>query len=344
MAPFLFQRFLQSLGVLFGVSILVFVLVRLLPGDPALAMAGEHAKPETVEAIRNRWGFDRPVWIQYGRYLKRVLQGDLGRSIHSQTEVRREILDRFPATIELALAALLLAVAAGIGIGVASALFADRWIDRLGTFAALIGVSMPVFWLGYCLILLRLAWGWEWLGFVGRMGELTEVSQLHTSFYLIESLCRGLLGLFSEGLSYILLPALALSTIPMAVVARFTRGSLLDVLGHDYIRTARAKGCSWSRTALVHGLKNAALPILTLTGMQTAYLFGGAVLTETVFSWPGLGRYLYEAVPKRDYPVIQGVLLLFAGTFVGVNLLVDCCYAWLDPRVRQTLLAPEQEA
>jgi peptide/nickel transport system permease protein len=327
---YLVERLLSTIPVLLGVSLLVFLMVHLIPGDPARNIAGERASPEILETIRKAHGLDRPLPVQYLSFMGRLAMGDMGTSIQTGEPVSHEIARRFPATLELALAAVFLATLLGVPIGIAASLRPNSAVDMGSMSLALVGVSIPVFCLGYVLIILV----GDHLPFAGRLDEATrQAFQPQTSFYLAEALLRLEWAAFWDGVRHLLLPAIALSSVPLAVVARITRSSMLEVLGQDYVRTARAKGLSETVVVLKHALRNACVPILTILGVQTGYLMGGAVLTETVFSWPGLGQFVVTSIGERDYPLIQGGVLLFATTFVVTNLLVDVLYKSLDPRV-----------
>jgi len=328
---YLLGRFASILPVLLGVSVLVFLMVRLIPGDPAKNLAGERATAEMLEAIRAEHGLDKPLPAQYAIFLGNLVQGDLGTSVHTYEPVSHELARRFPATMELAFSAILLAALVGVPLGILASLKPNSLVDAGSMGTALVGVSVPVFCLGYLLIILV----GDYLPYSGRMDEdVLREFQPRTSFYVLEAALRFNGTALWDALEHLCLPALALSSVPLAVVARITRSSMLEVLGQDYVRTAKAKGLSHKRVVLKHALRNALIPIVTVLGVQTGYLLGGAVLTETVFSWPGLGQYVVLAIGERDYPVIQGGVLLFATTFVLVNLFVDLAYAKLDPRVQ----------
>lgn len=331
MNRFFVGRLLGAVPVLFGVTLLAFLFVRMIPGDPAKNIAGERADEAMLVEIRRVHGLDQPLPAQYARFLGRIATGDLGTSLQTNEPVTREIAARFPATIELTFCAVLIATALGVGLGILASLRPGSVFDLATMSGALVGVSIPVFCLGYVLIV---AFG-DHVPYAGRIDESLRASFApRTPFYLLEALVRGEWAVFGNVLAHLALPALALSTVPMAVVARITRSSMLEVLSQDYVRTARAKGLSHARVVLKHALRNATIPIVTVLGVQTGYLLGGAVLTETVFAWPGLGSFVVKAIGERDYPLIQGGVLLFATTFVLVNLLVDLLYARLDPRVR----------
>ncbi len=332
MLSYIIKRFLGVIPVLLCVSMLVFGFLRLIPGDPALVMLGERATPENIARVREQLGLNKPIYEQYLTFLGNALRGDLGRSILRQEPVTQEIIRRFPATIELALAALLFAVVVGIPAGVISAVRRGSWFDASSMLVALTGVSMPIFWLGLMLIYL-FAVVLHLLPTGGRLDAGTQFVPI-TNLVLVDSLLRGDIPVFFQGLRHLLLPALALGTIPMAIIARMTRSSMLEVLGQDYVRTAHAKGLAARTVVVRHALRNAWLPIITVVGLQVGILMSGAILTETVFSWPGIGRWLVDAIYARDYPIVQGVTLVIALIFVVVNLSVDILYALVDPRIR----------
>lgn len=328
MFEYLARRLLLAIPTTLAAVLIVFVAVRVVPGNPALAKLGRHANPELVAEEMRRHGWDRPVLVQMGDFLRRLfLEGDLGRSFFDGRPVREELLRRFPATLELSLAAMLLAVPVGIGAGVLAAVYRNRTPDLLCMTGAMTGVSVPVFFLGMILILL----------FTPALpgGGRLDVRNLFppSGFLILNSLLQRRFDVLADALRHLVLPALALSTIPAALIARITRSSMLEVLGADYVRTARAKGVSPTLTLWRHALRNAAVPVVNITGLQMAYLLSGAVLTETVFQWPGLGTYLVKAARDRDYAAIQGGTLLVAVTFVAINLLVDVLYVALDPRI-----------
>jgi peptide/nickel transport system permease protein len=304
MTTYLLRRLLLTVPVLLGVTFIIFAMVRLTPGDPAQVIAGEQATRETVEAVRRSLGLDQPILVQYVRFLGDLVRGDMGRSTRSQRPVLQELADRFPSTVELTLAGMLVASVIGLGAGVVSATRRNRWPDTLSMVLALGGVSMPVFWLGLMLILL-FSVKLGWLPPVGR-GSLTQL----------------------------ILPAITLGAASAAILARMTRSSLLEVLGQDWVMTARAKGLAERFVIYKHALKNAMIPVVTVMGLQFGTLLSGAVLTETVFAWPGIGRLIVESILARDYPVVQGAVLLTALSFVFVNLVVDLLYSVLDPRIR----------
>jgi peptide/nickel transport system permease protein len=326
------KRLLLLIPVLLGVSILSFSLIRLAPGDPARTLAGEHASPQTISAIREKYGLDKPFTTQYWVWLKRVLRGDLGRSIVSNEYVMREILDRFPNTVELTFFAMFIAVAVGAVAGILSASRQYSVIDYTTMGVALFGVSMPVFWLG---IMLMMIFGvfLKWLPIGGRIDTLIPFRRV-TGLYLLDSLIGWNGPALASSLRYLLMPSVALATIPMATIARVTRSSMLEVLRQDFIRTERAKGLSERSVIYKHAARNALLPVVTVIGLEFGLLLAGAILTETIFAWPGIGRYVVNAVRMRDYPAVQGCLLFFALTFVVVNLITDLLYVLIDPRIK----------
>jgi peptide/nickel transport system permease protein len=326
------RRVIALIPVLIGVSLVVFLFLHLIPGDAASAMLGDHASPDAVARLRAAYGLEDPWPQQYALYVGHLLQGDLGRSIRSGNPVTAELGQRFPATVELTLFAMLIAVLIGIPSGIISATRRGSAFDHASVTVALAGVSMPIFWLG-----LMLAWFFgvqlKWLPFSARLDTGARFVPI-TNLLLLDSLIRGDFGIFVQTMRHLLLPAIALSTVPMAIIARMTRGAMLEVLGLDYVRTARAKGLRDRVVVLGHALKNALLPVVTIIGLQVGALLSGAILTETIFSWPGIGRWVYESIQFRDYPVVQSMTLVIALIFVAANLLVDLSYAWLDPRLR----------
>jgi peptide/nickel transport system permease protein len=334
MTQYAIRRGLTIVPVLFGVSLLVFSFVHMIPGDPALTMLGERATPEKVAEVRARLGLDRPMWEQYLVYVGNVLRGDLGVSIVRGDPVAADLLRRFPATVELAGAAIVLATAIGVPIGVVCAVSRNSLLDSLARVGALTGVSMPIFWLG-----LVLAWifgvqlGWLPTGF--RLDSETTF-QPRTNFLIPDALLQRDWVVLGDALRHLILPALALATIPLAVITRMTRASLLEELTRDYVRTAQAKGLTQFSVIVRHGLRNALLPVLTVIGLQTGRLLAGAILTETIFSWPGIGLWVYESIESRDYAIVQGATLFIAVIVVGVNLITDVLYAVADPRIKYT--------
>jgi peptide/nickel transport system permease protein len=326
------KRFLTIVPVLIGVSLIVFSFTHLIPGDPAVAMLGERATPQRVAEVRAQLGLDQPLYTQYFIYVGKILHGDLGASILRGDPVLRDLVRRFPATVELATSAILIAILVGVPMGIISAVWRNSFFDGFSRLVALTGVSMPIFWLG-----LMLAWcfgvvlGWLPTGF--RLGtDVTLVAV--TNFNVLDSLLTKNPAALVSSLRHLILPAIALSTIPMAVIARMTRASLLEVLSQDYIRTAESKGLPQRSVILRHAMRNALLPVMTVTGLQVGRLLAGAILTETIFSWPGIGLWIYESIQARDYPIVQGATLFIATIFVMVNLLTDVLYAAVDPRIK----------
>ncbi len=299
---------------LIGASFLVFAAVRIIPGDPATAIAGEHATPEMIEQVRKDLGLDQPLFTQYGRFVLAAVQGDLGKSVRTKLPVADEVFRRLPRTLELAVYSLLLAAAVGIAAGVLSATRPYSVADNSSMVLALLGVSVPVFWLG---LMLMLVFAVELPRLLGLSGPILPPTGAGSWRHLV-------------------MPTLTLAAYSTAIIARMTRSSMLEVVRRDYIRTARAKGLMERTVIYRHALKNALIPVVTVVGLQFGALLGGAVLTETVFSWPGVGRFLVEAIGYRDYPVVQGTVLVVATGFILVNLVVDLVYAFLDPRIRYT--------
>ncbi|MBE3562696.1 MAG: ABC transporter permease [Hydrogenibacillus schlegelii] len=332
MFRYVVRRLLMLLPVLFGMSIVVFAIVHLIPGDPATTILGERASPQAIERLNVEYGLHEPLFVQYVLYLKRILTGDLGVSLRTGRPIAEEIGPYLAATVELSVASLLFAVVLGTNLGILSAWRQNSSFDVAAMLLALVGVSVPVFWLG-----LMEQWIFaevlHWFPSSGRDNPRDPVNAI-THLYLLDSLLAGRWDQFVDVARHLVLPGVALGTIPMAIIARITRSSMLEVLRSDYVRTARAKGVSSLWVVYKHALKNAFIPILTVIGMQFGFLLGGAVLTETIFGWPGIGRYIYEAISYRDYPVIQSGILVVATLFVLINLIVDLLYAWLDPRIQ----------
>jgi len=332
MIGYLGRRIALLVPTLLGVSVLAFLLVHFVPGDPAAVMLGERATPEAIGELRREMGLDQPLPVQYGLFLGRLLQGDLGRSLKTRERIVVEIGDRFPATFELATAAMLLAVLVGVPAGVLAARRRGSWWDAAVMSGSLLGVSMPIFWLAL-LLLLGFSVQLDWFPLAGRSSAAMAVP-VRTGFLLADTLLAGRPDAFASALQHLVLPAVALGTIPLAVISRMTRSSVLEVLSADYIRTAWAKGLAERVVLAKHVLKNAFIPTLTVIGLQFGYLLGGAIITETIFAWPGIGRWLLLSVQARDIRAVQGGVLLFAVVFVLVNLLVDLLYAAFDPRIR----------
>jgi len=332
MAAFAIKRLLLLPPVLLGVSIISFMLLHITPGDPVLVMLGESAAPGQVEALREELGLNAPLPVQYARYLTRIIQGDLGRSIWTRSPVLSEILLRLPATIELTLASMLIAIPIGFHLGVFSATNRNASVDHAVRLFSLSGVSVPVFWSGLMLQLV-FAMYLGWLPVSGRVDSWAEPSRV-TGFYILDSLLTGNSASSVSCIRHIVLPAVAQSLMTLALVSRMTRSSMLEVLWEDYIRTARAKGLSEQVVVYKHALRNALIPTITVIGIHFAWMLGGSVLVEVVFSWPGIGRLMFESITKRDYPVVQGNLLVYAAIFLLSSLVVDLLYAYIDPRIR----------
>jgi peptide/nickel transport system permease protein len=357
MTRYIIQRLVLLIPVLIGISVVTFSMLRLIPGDPATVMLGEHATTEQVEDFRERMGLNDPIYIQYFRYLQSVMQGDLGRSSLTQERVIVELGQRLPATIELSLGAMFVACSVGIIAGVIAAYYHNSFFDLATMTGALIGVSMPIFWLGLILMYI-FGFKLKWLPPSARMTVGIDLQTLNeayhldqilsgpwgtrviaftdfvSGFYLPASILTGNWKALLDVLKHLVLPSVALGSIPMAIIARMTRSSLLEVLGEDYVRTARAKGLQERAVLTRHAMKNAFLPIITVIGLQVGGLLAGAILTETIFSWPGMGRLVVNRILARDYPSVQGSVLAIALVFVFVNLMVDISYAYLDPRIR----------
>lgn len=332
MLRFVVRRLLLLVPILIGLSILVFLWIRALPAGPAESLLGERATPETIREIERQYGLDQPIHIQYWKYVQTVAQGDLGTTIRTRRPVTDELKERFPATIELTLAALLFATLLGIPLGFVAAKRYGTWVDHSSLVLSLLGISIPVFFLA---ILLKYIFAVE-LGLLPTVGRISVLINIDhpTNFYTLDALIAGDLGAFWDVLKHLMLPAIALGSIPLAVTARITRAAVLDVQNEDYVRTARAKGLSPRIVDSRHIFRNALLPITTIIGLQTGLLLSGAVLTETVFAFPGMGTWLVEAIRQRDFPVLQGGILFVSLVFVLVNLLVDISYAFINPRIR----------
>src|SRR2546427_2518011 len=332
MLRYVVRRLMLLVPILIGVSILIFFWIHALPGNPASALLGERATPKLVQEYRARYGLDRPLPIQYWDYVKATLQGDLGTSISTRRQVTTEIRQRFPATIELAVAAMIFAVALGIPLGFFAAKRHGGVFDNLTMIGSLLGISVPIFFLAIILKYL-FAVHWHWLPSVGRTDVLLTTKH-PTNFYILGALIERDWHALWDVIRHLILPAIALGSIPLAVITRITRAAVLDVQNEDYVRTARAKGLAPLTVDRRHVLRNALLPVSTIIGLQTGLLLSGAVLTETVFAYPGMGSWLRDAIFNSDYPVLQGGILFLAVVFVLVNLLVDISYAIINPRIR----------
>ena len=332
MFRFLIQKLALIVPTVFGISLAAFAFVRLLPGDPILALAGERGvSPERYAELIKQFGYDRPYVFQYLDYIGNVLTGDFGISIATKRPVFAEFQALFPATLELATVAMIIAILIGIPAGIFAAVKRGSWFDQATMGVALTGYSMPIFWWGLLLIIFFSGY-LGWTPVTGRIG-LQYFFKPVTGFMLIDSLLVGRSGAFTSAVSHLILPSIVLATIPLAVIARQTRSAMLEVLGEDYVRTARAKGLGERGVVLRHALRNALIPIITVLGLDFGYYLTGSILTETIFSWPGLGRYVVNAITRRDLPAIQGAVLFLSTVFVFVNLLTDLAYAKADPRV-----------
>lgn len=332
MLRFVARRLALLVPILIGVSILVFVFVRQLPGGPCIALLGERATEATCRAIEGELGLDQPVYEQYLTYVKNLASGDLGSSSVTRRPVSEELAQRFPATVELGLAAILFAVVVGVPLGYMAAKRYGGVVDHASLVGSLIGISFPIFFLALILKYF-FAVRWGWLPSIGRL-DVTRSLEHPTNFYVLDALIARDTAALRDALRHLILPAVALGTIPLAIVARITRAATLDVLSEDYVRTARAKGLDPIVVDRRHILRNALLPVVTIVGLQTGLLLTGAVLTETVFAWPGVGSWMLNAIRARDYAVLQGGIVFFAMLVVVVNLLVDISYAFLNPRIR----------
>ena len=331
MLAYIIRRLLILIPTLLGVSIIVFMMLRFTPGDPAELLLGERATDEALAQIREQLGLDQPLHVQYGIFLNRLMHGDLGETIWTRQKVWTEIRERFPATIELALVALGISCVLGIFLGIVSASRQYSIWDYLSMLGALIGVSMPIFWLGLVFMLIFSLW-LGWLPISGRLSISVSIDTI-TNFYILDSILTGNWAALRDAIWHIIMPAVTLSTIPTAIVARMTRSAMLEVLRQDYIKTAKAKGLSNFKVVYKHALRNALIPVVTTIGLQFGVLLCGAILTETIFAWPGVGKWMYDAVMKRDYMVIQGGTLFIASLFIVINLVVDVLYAVINPRI-----------
>ncbi|MEC0233088.1 ABC transporter permease [Paenibacillus kribbensis] len=331
MNAYFLKRLAVLIPVLLGMTLIVFSIIHAIPGDPAETILGDKATEQSKQALREQLGLDKPWLQQYGTYLGELAHGDLGDSIRTRQPIAREMVPYLAATLELTVASMFFAVVVGMNAGIVSAWKRNSWFDYVSMVIALVGVSMPIFWLG-----LMEQWIFanklHWLPSIGRMNSRDPVEAV-THLAIIDAIIGGRMEQVWTVIKHLILPSIALGTIPMAVIARITRSSMLEVMDADYIRTARAKGLASFQVVYKHALKNAAIPVLTVVGLQTGSLLGGAVLTETIFAWPGIGRYIFEAISSRDYPVIQSGILIIAFLFVIINLIVDLLYAVLDRRI-----------
>jgi dipeptide transport system permease protein len=333
MIRFVLGKLVYLVPTFFGITVVAFGFVRVLPGDPVLLMAGERGiTPERYAQLSTQLGFDRPLWRQYLEFLDRLLHGDLGNSLVTKKPVLDEFMTLFPATVELGLCAILIAVLVGVPVGVLAAIKRGSWFDQTSMTLALVGFSMPIFWWGLLLIIF-FSGILGWTPVSGRISLMFYFPPV-TGFMLIDSLLSGQKGAFASAISHLVLPSVVLATIPLAVIARQTRSAMLEVMGEDYVRTARAKGLAPSRVVGVHALRNAMVPVVTTIGLQIGVLLAGAILTETIFSWPGIGKWMIDSIGRRDYPVVQSGLLLIAAIVMIVNLIVDLTYGLINPRIR----------
>ena len=335
MIKFFLKRIAMIIPTFIGVTLLTFALIHLIPGDPVVLIAGERGiTPERHAILRAELGLDKPVLVQYGRYIWGVLHGDLGRSIVTKQPVFKEFMTLFPATVELSFFALIFAVLFGIPAGVIAGVKRGSVFDHSVMGLSLTGYSMPIFWWGLLLILFFSVF-LHWTPVSGRLSALYWIDT-DTGFMLIDALRSDEKGAFISALRHLILPSIVLGTIPLAVIARMTRSSMLEVLNEDYVRTARAKGLAPWRIIGIHALRNALIPVITVIGLQTGVLLAGAILTETIFAWPGVGKWIVESIRRRDYPSVQGGILLISSLIILVNLIVDMLYGIINPRIRHT--------
>ena len=331
MLSYAIRRILILIPTLLGVSIIVFLMLHLTPGDPAELLLGERATDEALHQIREHLGLNEPLYVQYGMFLKRLMKGDLGETIWTRQKVWIEVKQRFPATIELAVTALFIACLFGVTLGIISATRQYSLFDYVSMLGALTGVSMPIFWLGLVFMLI-FSVNLGWLPLSARLSIDVDL-QVITNIYTLDALLTRNWVALKDALWHLIMPAVTLSTIPMAIIARMTRSAMLEVLRQDYIKTAKAKGLSQFKVVFKHGLRNALIPVVTTIGLQFGVTLGGAILTESIFAWPGVGKWMYDAVTQRDYMVIQGGTLFIAALFILINLCVDILYAIINPRI-----------
>lgn len=332
MLRFIVRRLLQLIPTLFGLSILLFIWLHRLPGGPETAILGERATPESRAAIRRSMGLDDPLVVQYGRFIKQLLRGDLGNSLNEKRPVLELFLERFPGTAELALTALIIAIGLGIPLGYLAAKRRASWLDHMSVGGSLAAVCIPIFFLGY-LIKDLFAVKLGWFPTFGRQDSTIDATRV-TGFYVLDGIMTQEWDAAFDAMHHLVLPGVTLASIPLAIIVRMTRASVLEVLGEDYVRTAQAKGLTERRIRGRHVLRNAMLPIVTVIGLLTGGLLSGAVLTETVFAFTGIGQFIVQAIDNRDYPVMMGFILIIAVVYVLVNLVVDLSYSLIDPRVR----------
>ncbi|WP_139976890.1 ABC transporter permease subunit [Ochrobactrum sp. CGA5] len=333
MFRFILNKLIYLVPTFIGITIVAFAFVRVLPGDPVLLMAGERGvSPERHAELMAQLGFDRPIWQQYLDYVWNLLHGDFGQSLVTKKPVLVEFFTLFPATVELSICAIIVAICLGIPAGVIAAVKRGSWFDQGLMGISLVGYSMPIFW--WALLLIIFFSGiLQWTPVSGRISLLYYFPSV-TGFMLIDSLMSDQKGAFLSAVSHLILPTIVLATIPLAVIARQTRSAMLEVLGEDYVRTARAKGLPTRRVVGIHALRNAMIPVITTIGLQVGVLMAGAILTESIFSWPGIGKWMLDSIFRRDYPVVQSGLLLIAAIIMVVNLVVDLLYGLINPRIR----------
>lgn len=331
---FILRRVALTIPTFIALMFVTFVAIRLVPGDPVEVRTGEHGiSPERLAQFRHEYGLDQPVWKQFLDYAWQLVHGDFGTSVVTNEKVLKEFMTLFPATLELGTCAILFAILVGIPVGVIAAVKRGSWFDHTLMGTSVIGYSMPIFWWGLLLIML-VSERWGLTPVSGRIDLIQYYFEPVTGFMLIDSLLSGQEGAFGSAVHHLILPTIVLGTVPLAVIARMTRSSMLEVLGEDYVRTARAKGLTDLRVVGLHALRNALIPVVTVIGLSVGTLMAGAVLTETIFSWPGVGKWLIEAIGRRDYPSLQGGVMLISAIVIGVNLIVDVLYGAINPRIR----------
>jgi len=332
MLKYTIRRLIAIIPVLLGLLVLISLLIEFIPGDPARVMLGQHVSEQALEVLRERMGLNRPFIVRFGIYLGNLFRGDWGTSIREGRPILTILAERIPATFELSLAAMIISSVAGVAIGILSAYRQYSVLDYAGMFIALVGISMPVFWLGLMMIY-AFSLVVPILPFGGRLTTGVALNSV-TGFYVLDAIMTGNGPALGDVLKHLVMPAIALGTIPMAIITRMTRSSMLEVLRQDYINTARAKGLASRVVVLRHAFKNALIPVVTVVGLNFGVLLGGAILTETVFAWPGLGTWLLDSIYARDYPAVQGGVLFIGASFILINLLVDLSYAWINPKVK----------
>jgi dipeptide transport system permease protein len=334
MLLFFLKRLALTVPTFVALMFMTFVAIRLVPGDPVEVRTGERGiSPERLAQFRHELGLDQPVWKQFADYMWALLHGDFGTSVVTNEKVLHEFATLFPATVELSLCAMLFAILIGVPAGAFAAVKRGSWYDQTIMALSVTGFSMPIFWWGLLLIMqVAVKWGLTPVG--GRIDPIKFFFDAKTGFMLIDSILSGQQGAFKDAVRHLILPTIVLGTVPLAIIARMTRSSMLEVLSEDYVRTARAKGLSPSRVVGLHALRNALIPVITVIGLSTGGLMAGAVLTETIFSWPGVGKWLIEAIGRRDYPALQGGVLLVSAIVIFVNVAVDVLYGVINPRIR----------